>query len=84
VDAAQVPERLLAATVTGTPRRGDLHHANLLDRGERGGLAVDPKGLTGDRACDEVIMLMQGTGPAGITIPAVALSLADGEDLAGI
>jgi len=84
VGAKQVLERLLAAAVAGTPRHGDLNHANQLDRGERGGLAIDPKGLAGDRACDEVIMLLQGLGPARVIIPAVALSLADGEDLAGI
>ena len=84
MDAAQAPERLPASTVAGTPWHGDLNHANQLDQGERGGLAIDPKGLTDDRACDEVIMLLQGLGPARVTIPAVALSLADGEDLAGI
>jgi streptomycin 6-kinase len=31
---------------------GDVHHANVLDFGERGWLAIDPKGLLGDRAFD--------------------------------
>jgi len=31
---------------------GDLHHANVLDAGPRGWLAVDPKGLLGERAFD--------------------------------
>ena len=31
---------------------GDLHHANVLDFGERGWLAIDPKGLVGERAFD--------------------------------
>lgn len=31
---------------------GDLHHVNVLDGGERGWLAVDPKGLVGERGFD--------------------------------
>ncbi|RXZ72309.1 hypothetical protein ESP51_05230 [Agromyces albus] len=31
---------------------GDVHHANVLDFGERGWLAIDPKGLLGDRTFD--------------------------------
>ncbi len=32
------------------PLHGDLHHGNVLDFGARGWLAIDPKGLLGDRA----------------------------------
>jgi streptomycin 6-kinase len=31
---------------------GDLHHANVLDFGPRGWLAIDPKGVLGERAFD--------------------------------
>ncbi|EDT01003.1 aminoglycoside/hydroxyurea antibiotic resistance kinase [Burkholderia ambifaria IOP40-10] len=31
---------------------GDIHHGNLLHFGDRGWLAIDPKGLRGDRAFD--------------------------------
>lgn len=31
---------------------GDLHHGNVLDGGHRGWLAIDPKGLLGDRGYD--------------------------------
>ncbi len=31
---------------------GDLHHGNVLDFGERGWLAIDPKGLLGEAAFD--------------------------------
>lgn len=31
---------------------GDLHHSNVLDFGERGWLAIDPKGLIGERTFD--------------------------------
>ncbi|AMM84930.1 hypothetical protein AZF01_11615 [Martelella sp. AD-3] len=34
------------------PLHGDLHHDNVLDFGDRGFLAIDPKGLTGERAFD--------------------------------
>ena len=47
----------IAMELLGTPREavalhGDLHHGNVLDFGERGWLAIDPKGLVGDRAFD--------------------------------
>jgi streptomycin 6-kinase len=31
---------------------GDIHHGNILDFGERGWLAIDPKGLDGERGFD--------------------------------
>ena len=34
------------------PLHGDIHHGNILDFGPRGWLAIDPKGLVGDRAYD--------------------------------
>lgn len=34
------------------PLHGDLHHDNVLDFGQRGWLAIDPKRLLGDRAFD--------------------------------
>lgn len=36
------------------PLHGDLHHGNVLDFGARGWLAIDPKGLWGDRAFEYV------------------------------
>jgi len=35
---------------------GDLHHGNVLDFGPRGWLAIDPKGLFGDRGYDHANM----------------------------
>jgi streptomycin 6-kinase len=36
---------------------GDIHHGNVLDFGPRGWLAIDPKGLLGERAFDFVNIL---------------------------
>lgn len=46
-----------ARGLLGEPREavvlhGDLHHENVLDFGARGWLAIDPKGLFGERAFD--------------------------------
>jgi streptomycin 6-kinase len=46
-----------AKELLGAPRdvcvlHGDIHHYNILDFGARGWLAIDPKGLTGERAFD--------------------------------
>ena len=43
---------LLAAPEGTTVLHGDLHHDNVLDFGSRGWLAIDPKGLIGERAFD--------------------------------
>jgi streptomycin 6-kinase len=46
-----------ARELLGEPRdvvvlHGDLHHGNVLDAGERGWIAIDPKGLIGERGFD--------------------------------
>ncbi len=46
-----------ATHLLGTPREptvlhGDLHHGNVLDFGPRGWLAIDPKGVYGERGYD--------------------------------
>jgi streptomycin 6-kinase len=51
VDAAIIAERLLADQRRLHPLHGDLHHDNIL-HGERGWLAIDPKGVLGDPAFD--------------------------------
>ena len=52
----------VARTLLGAPREisvlhGDLHHGNVLDFGPRGWLAIDPKGLLGDRGYDHANMV---------------------------
>ena len=43
---------LLAERREAEPLHGDLHHGNVLDFGARGWLAIDPKGLIGERIFD--------------------------------
>ena len=50
--ACQVAEDLLADQQDIRPLHGDLHHGNILDFSDRGFLAIDPKGLYGERAFD--------------------------------
>ncbi|MDO9383837.1 MAG: aminoglycoside phosphotransferase family protein [Hyphomicrobiaceae bacterium] len=51
--AAATLEQLLAFPRDVTQLHGDLHHENVLDGGQhRGWLAIDPKGLLGDRGYD--------------------------------
>ncbi|WBU61575.1 aminoglycoside phosphotransferase family protein [Paracoccus albus] len=45
-------EKLLATQDGPVILHGDLHHDNVLDFGQRGWLAIDPKGIYGDRAFD--------------------------------
>ena len=52
----------VARTLLDAPRdvgvlHGDLHHDNVLDFGARGWLAIDPKGLLGDRGYDHANMV---------------------------
>jgi streptomycin 6-kinase len=45
-------QALLASPLDEGPLHGDLHHGNVLDGGPRGWLAIDPKGLVGERGFD--------------------------------
>jgi streptomycin 6-kinase len=47
-----VAQALLASPRDERPLHGDLHHDNVLDGGDRGWLAIDPKGLIGERGFD--------------------------------
>jgi streptomycin 6-kinase len=47
--AAASARDLLAAPQEAVVLHGDIHHGNVLDFGPRGWLAVDPKGLVGER-----------------------------------
>ena len=45
---------------------GDIHHGNVLDGGERGWLAIDPKGLLGERTFDFVNILRNPDAAAAL------------------
>jgi len=52
LDAASTARELLDTQANVTALHGDLHHENVLDGGQRGWLAIDPKGLVGERTFD--------------------------------
>jgi streptomycin 6-kinase len=52
VQSAAAARALLAAPQEIGVLHGDLRHGNVLDAGPRGWLAIDPKGLLGERAFD--------------------------------
>ena len=57
VKSAAVARALLDAPQEVGVLHGDLHHGNVLDFEARGWLAIDPKGLLGDRGYDHANML---------------------------
>jgi streptomycin 6-kinase len=61
---ASVALHLLERQSDVIPMHGDLHHSNVLDGGARGWLAIDPKGLIGERAYD-VANLLNNPWPRG-------------------
>ena len=52
VDSAAAAAELLVKPQDQTVLHGDIHHDNILDAGPRGWIAIDPKGLYGERAYD--------------------------------
>jgi streptomycin 6-kinase len=50
--AAATASKLLSNQRDIVVLHGDMHHGNVLDFGDRGWLAIDPKGLLGDRGFD--------------------------------
>lgn len=55
--AAAAAQELLESEREIVVLHGDLHHGNVLDFGELGWLAIDPKGLLGERTFDFVNIL---------------------------
>lgn len=56
-EADSAAQALLADPRDVVVLHGDIHHGNVLDGGERGWLAIDPKGLLGERTFDFVNIL---------------------------
>jgi streptomycin 6-kinase len=55
--ANEIAEALLREPRDVVVLHGDIHHGNILHGGERGWLAIDPKGLIGERVFDYVNLL---------------------------
>jgi streptomycin 6-kinase len=67
-EADAVTRELLAAPREQAVLHGDLHHGNLLDGGERGWLAIDPKALWGERTFD-FVNILRNPAPAIALVP---------------
>jgi streptomycin 6-kinase len=55
--SAATARALFSTSQDVIPLHGDLHHSNVLDGGVRGWLAIDPKGLIGERTYDVANLL---------------------------
>jgi streptomycin 6-kinase len=64
--ADTVAQALLADPRDVVVLHGDIHHGNVLDGGERGWLAIDPKGLLGERTFDFVNILRNPDAAAAL------------------
>lgn len=64
--AHEIAKALFAAPREPCVLHGDLHHANVLDGGTLGWLAIDPKGIFGERAYDYANILCNPDGPTAI------------------
>lgn len=56
-ECAAVADQLLATQREHVVLHGDAHHSNILDFGQRGWRAIDPKRVTGERCYDYVNVL---------------------------
>jgi streptomycin 6-kinase len=65
--AAATARYLLAEPRDIVVLHGDIHHGNILDFGSRGWLAIDPKGLLGERAFDFVNILRNPNAQVALT-----------------
>ncbi|HEX7760315.1 MAG TPA: aminoglycoside phosphotransferase family protein [Caulobacteraceae bacterium] len=82
--ALAVSRTLLADPRDMRPAHGDIHHGNVLDGGARGWLAIDPKGLLGERGYDYANMICNpGTEPS-LDPDRIARRVALVADLSGV
>jgi len=84
-ESASAAQRLLAEPEDLTVLHGDIHHENILDFEDRGWLAIDPKGLLGERGFDYANLIMNPdlptvTDPARFTRQVHVVSQAAGLD----
>ncbi|MGJ7526871.1 aminoglycoside phosphotransferase family protein [Variovorax sp. GB1P17] len=64
--SARIARELLAAPRDATVLHGDIHHGNVLDFGPAGWLAIDPKGLHGERGFDYANILCNPDGESAL------------------
>lgn len=67
-EADGMAQKLLADQHEVVVLHGDIHHFNVLDAGPRGWLAIDPKGLLGERTFD-FVNILRNPDPATATTP---------------
>jgi streptomycin 6-kinase len=65
---------LLSSSDHSVLLHGDLHHFNILRSGRAGWLAIDPKGLFGDR-CFDVCQFLLNPGPVPVSVKRRRLDL---------
>lgn len=84
VDCAQVAAALLDDPCDEGLLHGDLHHGNILDFGQAGWLAIDPKGLWGERAFEFATLMRNPDSGRALAPGRVARQVALVSDLTGI
>jgi len=52
VECSRIANQLLSDPIETVVLHGDIHYENILDSGTRGWVAIDPKGLVGERGFD--------------------------------
>jgi streptomycin 6-kinase len=72
--ADAVRGELLSSTDHSVVLHGDLHHFNILRSNRLGWLAIDPKGLVGDR-CFDVCQFLLNPGPVPVSVNCRRLDL---------
>ena len=82
--SAAAASALLAAPADRVVLHGDLHHENVLDFGTAGWLAIDPKGVVGERAFDLVHHLFDPDDPNPPDMQTIERQVALTADLAGV
>jgi streptomycin 6-kinase len=82
--AAATAQHLLAAPRDIVVLHGDIHHGNILDFGSQGWLAIDPKGLLGERTFDFVNILRNPDARVALTPGRFSRQVAVVADAAGL
>ena len=75
-EARHLLGELLASAAPPVVLHGDFHHGNILSAGQRGWLAIDPKGLVGEPACEAGGSLLWNNLPDAAAGPGGACILA--------